>query len=143
MKFIDIIHHTEIELIEIELSSPLTCKLVVLDNNLKWLEGTGKVLNGYIREAPLDGNPPAHFAYSLNLAEKRLTITGNVIEAIKALHAYKRISDKTQDAIVMHIVTEMNKQAFKAISAEAQSIFIGKIQTAILSPPHSPTLFSH
>lgn len=144
MKFTDIAHHIEIELSEIDLFNPLSCKITLLDNNLMWLEGTSRILTGYIREAPLDGKPSAKFTHCLNLAEKYIEITGNVVEAIKALHAYRRISDSVQDEIIMCLITEMNKEAFKALSSGEQSLFMRKIQAAIQpTPPHSPMLFSH
>jgi len=136
--FTDVSHNIRIELLGIA-----SCKLTIIDNNLKQLDGVNRLLNAYVREAPLDGGSPAQFEHNLCLEEKHLTITGNMIDAINALHALNRLSDSLRNDIVEQIALDTYKQVLNIIPVDKQNIFVSKMQAAggdLSSYQHSPTM---
>ena len=101
MIFTDTSRNSKIELINIS-----SCRLTVIDDDLPQLEGVNRLLKAYVREAPLDGGTPVQFEHNLNLDEKYIAITGNIIEAINALHALDRLSDSLRDDIIEQIALD-------------------------------------
>jgi hypothetical protein len=106
MIFTDTSRNSRVELLNIS-----SCKFTVIDGNLQQLEGVNRLLKAYVREAPLDGGAPVQFEYNLNLGEQHIIITGNIIDAINALHALDRLSDSLRDDIVEQVALDTLSQA--------------------------------
>ncbi|MEA2076879.1 MAG: hypothetical protein U9O95_02560 [Candidatus Marinimicrobia bacterium] len=124
--------------ISVELLGISSCKLTVIDEDLKQLDGINRLLNAYVREAPLDGGIPVQFEHGLNLEEKYITFTGNLIDVVYALRELDRLDDSLRDDITEQIVLDTMRQAFDTISAEKREGFITKLR-ATIEPEQQPT----
>lgn len=124
--------------IKIEIVNISFCKLMMIDNDVRQLEGNKRLLNAYVREAPLDGGTPVEFEYKLCLDERYIALTGNLINAIKALHELDRLSDNLRDDIIEHIILSTTQQGLEALSTLArQQVFSHKLKENLPPSPHS------
>ncbi len=124
--------------IKIEIVSISFCKLMMINDDVRQLEGNRRLLNAYTREAPLDGGTPVQFEYELHLDEKHIALTGNLIDAIKALHALDRLSDGLRDDMIEHILLSAMQEGLNSMSTLArQQVFSHKLKENLPSSPHS------
>lgn len=135
MIFTDATHNIQIELLGIS-----SCKLTIINGDLKQLDGTNRLLNAYVREAPLDSRTPAQFEHTLNPSERYIAITGNLINAIHALYALDCLSDSLQGDIMEQVLLDTFSQALNGIPVEKQPIVVSRMQTIMDALHYTSTL---
>lgn len=132
--------------LRIELTDMSVCKLSVINNDLKQLNGISRILNAYIREAPLEGGKPVQFTHEPKIEEGYLLIKGNLIEAIQALSEIDRLNDQLKGDIIEEIVKSVLKQAIPLIPSIRQQGVIIQLKEQLDAPiepsNYQPSLFS-
>ena len=115
----------------IELIDQYSCKITLLDSSSKpkQLEIMCRLLSSYERRAPLEGGSPIQFQYNLDQVGNCILITGNVMNAMRALCDMDFISDSLRSDIVEQVALDTLKQAINNLPVERQEGFIDKIRT--------------
>lgn len=130
--------------IKVDVTDISFCKVSMINDDLKQLNGLNRLLIAYVRQAPLDGGTSVHFEHELMLEEKNIFIKGNLIEAARALNAIDRISDQIQTDIIEEVLKNVISQALLFIPNLQKKNIIGSIkdQLDLDVQPRSPKLFS-
>src|SRR5208337_4276987 len=112
--------------IKIELLNTTSCKITIIDEDLKQIELIRRLLNAYTREAPLDGGIPAQFRHEVNIQGKHILIDGNMINAISALCDLDLIEDHLRDDIIEQVALDTLRQSIAAMHIERGGTLIDK-----------------
>ena len=120
--------------LQIELTDMSVCKLSVINNDLKQLNGINRILNAYVREAPLEGGKPVQFTHELKMEEGYILIKGNLIEAIQALSEIDRLNDQLKGDIIEEILKSVIKQAIPLIPSIRQKGAIIQLKEQLDAP---------
>lgn len=132
--------------IRIELIDRTNCKLTMISEDTKKLEGINRFLAWRVRNAPLDGGDQLNFSHKLPSDNSCILIHGDLIDAVQTLEGIECISEQLKINIIKQIGLTMTAQILKIMSAENQQDFAHQLREKLppsphISAPSSPKLF--
>ena len=133
MIFTDSTHKVQIELIDRN-----NCKLTMISDDAKQLEGINRLLAWCIRKAPLDGGDRLNFTHELTSDKNCILIQGDLLDAVNTLESIDRFTKELRDDFIEQIMLIAMQNALNSMSTLArQQVFSHKLKENLPSSPHS------